>query len=111
MKRSRRYQEVKKQIPSNKYYSLSEGLQFLQKNNKEKIKNIEVSFSLNWVKQKNTFKSQVILPYPVPLKGKLAIIKEDLPADVIDSLQKSEDIALLTVAEVRQKVEGKKKVQ
>ena len=48
MKSSRRYREIKEKIPNGKYYSFSEGLKFLQDNsNKEKLKNIKVSFSLN----------------------------------------------------------------
>ena len=47
MKHSRRYRKIKEQIPSGKTYSISEGLKFLQNHNEEKLKNIEVSFSLN----------------------------------------------------------------
>src|SRR4051812_14248501 len=56
-------------------------------------------------------KNKVNLPHPLPVKDKIAIIREDLPDDIINNLSKNEKVELLTVAEVRQKVEGKKRSQ
>lgn len=115
MKRSRRYRKIKEQIPSGKIYSLSEGLKFLQDhNNQEKLKNVEVSFSLNWTNQKNknTLKSKTIFPNPLPPQGNLAIIKENLPEQLIASLQEKNNIELLTISELQsrvKKVDGKNK--
>jgi large subunit ribosomal protein L1 len=112
MKRSRRYREIKEKITLDKHYSLSESLKFLQDNNQEKnLKNIKASFSLSWVNQKNTLKSKVILPNPISPKDKLAIIKDDLPIEIADKLQGNKDIELLSIVELRQRVEGKKKSQ
>ncbi|CAG8638007.1 3068_t:CDS:2 [Ambispora gerdemannii] len=108
-KHSRRYRAIKEHVPNNKHYSVAESLNFLQNNNREKLKNIKASFSLNWANQKNILKSKIILPHPLPPKGKLAIIKEDLPTDIVSNLTKNEQVELLTVAEVRQKTEKKKK--
>jgi large subunit ribosomal protein L1 len=106
MKHSRRYQKIKEQIPSSKVYSVSEGIKFLQGHNEEKSKNIEVSFSLNWVKQKNknTLKSKIIFPNPFPLKSNLAIIKENLPQPLIEELQKKNNIELLTISELQSRI-------
>ena len=67
MTHSPRYQKVKSEIPPAKIYSLPESLNFLQKNNSEKLKNIKVSFTLNQSKQKHTatLKSKLVLPYPL----------------------------------------------
>ena len=110
MKSSRRYREIKEKIPNGKYYSFSEGLKFLQDNsNKEKLKNIKVSFSLNWVNQKNILKSKVTLPNAIPLQNKVAVIKEDLPNQLANSLSESKDVELLTVSELKLRLEEKKK--
>lgn len=109
MKSSRRYREIKEKIPNGKHYSFSEGLKFLQDNsNKEKLKNIKVSFSLNWVNQKNTLKSKVTLPNSIPFQSKVVVIKEDLPDQLASSLSESKDIELLTVSELKLRVEKKK---
>jgi ribosomal protein L1 len=46
-KHSKRYREVSQKIELNKKYSLAEALNFLQENNKEKSKNIEMAVSLH----------------------------------------------------------------
>ncbi|CAH1767641.1 915_t:CDS:2 [Entrophospora sp. SA101] len=79
MKHSRRYQEIKEKIPSNKYYSLSESLNFLQNNNQEKIKSIKAT------------------------KAKIAIVKDNLPTSIISVLQKSKQVELLTSEELQQR--------
>jgi len=107
MKRSRRYRKIKEQILSGKTYSVSEGLKFLQEHNKqEKLKNIEVSFALNWTKQKskNIPKNKITLPHPLPPHGKLAIIKENLPEQLINNLQENKNIELLTISELQSRV-------
>ena len=106
MKHSRRYHKIKEQIPSSKIYSISEGLKFLQEHNEEKSKNIEVSFSLNWTKQKskNVLKSKIIFPNPFPPKSNLAIIKENLSQTLIEDLQKKNNVELLTVSELQSKI-------
>jgi len=106
MKHSRRYRKIKEQIPSGKTYSISEGLKFLQNHNEEKLKNIEVSFSLNWIKQKskNVLKSKIIYPNPLPPQNNLVIIKENLSPQLIDSLQEKNNVELLTVAELQARV-------
>ncbi len=106
MSRSRRYREVKVKINSDKHYSLSESLNFLQNNNSEKIKNIKVSFALNVSKQKTipVLKNKIILPNPIPPKGKIAVIKDDLPVEITDYLTKIEVVELLSVEEVHQRI-------
>ena len=107
MKHSRRYRKIKEQIPNGKIYSVSEGLKFLQENsNKERLKNVEVNFSLNWTNQKNknTLKSKIIFPNPLPPKGNLAIIKEDLPEQLTNSLSENSKVELLTISELQSKV-------
>jgi len=110
MKRSRRYREIKDKITDNKYYSLSESLKFLQENSNEKTKdtNIKASFLLNWINQKNVLKSKVILPNVILSTKKIVIIKDDLPSNFLDIFEKSEDIKLLTVSELKSLVEKKK---
>ena len=46
VKPSKRYREISQKITANKHYSLSEALKFLQENNPEKSKNIEMAVSL-----------------------------------------------------------------
>ena len=46
----------------------------------------------------------------MPVKGKLAIIKDELPVDISQNLQTNEQVALLTVTEL-QKITSKKKSQ
>jgi len=110
MKRSKRYREIKDKITDNKYYSLSESLKFLQENSNENTKNtnIKVSFLLNWINQKNFLKSKVILPNVILSTKKIAIVKDDLPSNFIDIFEKSEDIKLLTISELKSLVKKKK---
>ncbi|KLL02010.1 MAG: 50S ribosomal protein L1 [Mycoplasmataceae bacterium RC_NB112A] len=106
MTRSPRYQKVKSEISPAKFYSLPESLNFLQKNNSEKLKNIKVSFTLNQAKQKvvTTLKSKIILPHPLLPKGKIAVVKEDLPAETINNLTKKKEVELLSVKEFHQRI-------
>lgn len=106
MVHSPRYQKVKSEISPTKFYSLPESLSFLQKNNSEKLKNIKVSFTLNQAKQKvaAALKSKIILPYPLPPKGKIAVVKEELPAGIINDLTKKKEVELLSVKEVHQRI-------
>ena len=46
-KHSKRYRAVSQKIETNKRYSLAEALNFLQENNQEKSKNIEMAVSLH----------------------------------------------------------------
>ncbi|CAG8657661.1 4837_t:CDS:2, partial [Ambispora gerdemannii] len=86
MKRSRRYREIKEKIPNNKYYNLPEAVDFLQNNNPEKLKNIKA----------------------IKKERKIAVIKENLPEDILKICQKITEVELLTIAEVRQKLLGPK---
>ena len=106
MKRSRRYRKIKEQIPSGKIYSISEGIKFLQEHHEEKLKNIEVNFSLDWVKQKskNVLKSKIIYPNPLSPRSNLVIIKENLTPQLIDSLQTKNNVELLTTDELQARV-------
>ncbi|CAI2164218.1 17334_t:CDS:2 [Funneliformis geosporum] len=101
--RSRRYRKIKEQIPSGKIYSISEGIKFLQEHHEEKLKNIEVNFSLDWAKQKskNVLKSKIIYPNPLPPRSNLVIIKENLTPQLIDSLQTKNNVELLTADELQ----------
>lgn len=110
-KRSRRYREIKQKILENKRYSLAESWNFLHNNNQEKVKNIKVSFSLNWANQKNVLKTKVILPHAISPKNKIVVIKEDLPTNIVDSLAGNNQVELLTITELRQRIEEKKKSQ
>ena len=106
MKRSRRYQETKEKISDNKYYNVSEAIDFLRNNNSEKSKNIKVSFSLNHSKWKTVapLKSKIILPYPIPSKGKIAVVKDDLSAKMTNNLTKIKEVELLSVEEAHQRI-------
>jgi ribosomal protein L1 len=103
---SPRYQKIKAQIPSPKIYSLAESLNFLQSNNLEKSKGVKISFTLNWAKQKSTatLKSKVVLPYPLPSKGKIAVIKDDLPAEITKQLAKNQKVELLSIKDAHQRI-------
>jgi len=46
-KHSKRYREISQKIEPNKHYSFTEALSFLQENNQEKSKNIEMAVSLH----------------------------------------------------------------
>src|SRR5437868_5109571 len=106
MNRSRRYQEIKNKIPSNKYYNLFEAMDFLQNNNFEKLKNIKACFSLDRSKRKTitSLKGKVILPYPIPPKGKIAVVKDELSAEITNDLSKIKEVELLSVEEVHQRI-------
>jgi large subunit ribosomal protein L1 len=110
-KHSRRYREIKSQIPAGKYFSLSEGLSFLQKNNREKSKKIKVSFALNSRKKKLTFNSKIIFPCPVASEKKIAVLNEELPVDLATSLRENNQVELLTSEELQKKTAGRKKSQ
>ncbi|MCE8163900.1 MAG: hypothetical protein I3274_06865 [Candidatus Moeniiplasma glomeromycotorum] len=106
MNHSRRYQEIKKQIDRHKHHPLSEIISFLQNNNQEKVKNIKATFALNWAaqKQKNPLRDKIILPYSWPVKGKIAVVKDNLPAEIINNLVKNESVELLSVEETHQRI-------
>lgn len=111
MKHSRRYREIKEKIADNKHYNLTEAVDFLRNNNPEKLKNIKASFSLHWINQKVVLKTKLTLPHAVKKERKVAVIKEGLPEDILKECQNIKEVELLTVTEVRQKVENKKKSQ
>src|SRR6266545_4732163 len=97
---SPRYQKVKAQIPLHKFYTLPESLNFLQTHNFEKEKGVKVTFALNHKNQKSvpSLKSKIVLPYPLPPRGKkIAVIKDDLPAETINQLTALEVAELLSV--------------
>lgn len=108
MNHSRRYQEIKKKILNNKHYSLSDALDFLRNNNNEKLKAIKASFSLNWKNQKNILKTKIILPHLVKKNKRIAVIREGLPEETLKKCQNNNQVELLNLSEIRQKVEGKK---
>ena len=111
MNNSRRYREVKEKIPNNKHYNLSEAVNFLRDNNPEKLKNIKATFSLHWLNQKIVLKTKLTLPHAIEKERKVAVIKEGLAEDILEKCQKIKEVKLLTITEVRQKVESKKKSQ
>jgi len=110
MKHSRRYQEIKKNIPNNKYFNVMEAIDFLRNNNFEKLKSIKACFSLNQTKRKTItpLRSKIILPHPISPKGKIAVVKDDLPAEITDDLTKIKEVELLSVEEVHQRVIAEK---
>jgi len=56
-------------------------------------------------------KTKLTLLHAVKKERKVAVIKEGLPEDILKECQNIKEVELLTVAEVRQKVESKKKSQ
>jgi len=106
-KHSKRYQEISQKIEPSKRYPLSEALKFLQENNSEKSKNIEMAISLHWNEKKMPLRSQLILPHPVKKQEKIIIIGEELPP----SLQNKEGIELIGVEKVSQLVNKEKKLK
>jgi large subunit ribosomal protein L1 len=54
-------------------------------------------------------KTRLVLPYIVKKKRKLVVIREGLLESVQENCQRTEEVELMTIAEFRQKVEGKKK--
>jgi large subunit ribosomal protein L1 len=56
-------------------------------------------------------KTKLIFPHAVKKERKIAVIKEQLPESVLESCREIKEVELLTVAEVRQKVDSKKKPQ
>jgi len=107
MNYSPRYQKVKAQISPHKFYSLPESVNFLQNHNLEKSKMVKVTFTLNWKNQKGTPipKSKIVLPHPISSKGKkLAVIKDDLPAETINKLTKIKEVELLSIEETHQRI-------
>src|ERR1700752_581094 len=110
-KHSRRYCEIQAQIPADHSFSLMEGLEFLQKNNREKLKEIKISLTLNRTNQKSILASKIILPYPVIKPRKIAIIKDNLPENILNNLPPDPNIELLTIAELEKRITGRKKTQ
>src|SRR6185369_7519930 len=106
-KHSKRYQEISQKIEPSKRYPLYEALKFLQENNSEKSKNIEMAISLHWNEKKMPLRSQLILPHPVKKQEKIIIIGEELPP----SLQNKEGIELIGVEKVSQLVNKEKKLK
>ncbi|MDR1670360.1 MAG: hypothetical protein LBR43_01365 [Spiroplasmataceae bacterium] len=108
MNHSRRYREIKEKVSNNKHYNSSEALEFLRNNNPEKLKSIKVSFSLNWVNQKNVLKTKLTLPHLIKKTKKIAIIREELPENILKSCQEIDGVELLNLSDIRQKVEKKR---
>src|SRR5437763_17077717 len=110
-KHSRHYQKVKSQISANKYYSLSEAVNFFQNDNLEKLKNIKASFTLNQTNQKAVLGSKITLPYPVGKEKKIVVVKEGLPENVITDLLQIPNVELLSINELQEKITKRKKSQ
>jgi hypothetical protein len=106
-KHSKRYREVFQKIEPNKQYSLVEALSFLQENNQEKSKNIEMAVSLHWGEKKMPLRSQLTLPHPIKRQEKIVIIGEELPP----ALQNEEGIELVSLEKIPQLVEKEKKIK
>jgi large subunit ribosomal protein L1 len=106
-KHSKRYREISQKIEPNKPYSLAEALNFLQENNQEKSKNIEMAVSLHWNDKKVPLRSQLILPHPIKRQEKIIIIGEDLPP----ALQNEEGIELVSAEKISQSIEKEKKAK
>ena len=96
-KHSRRYQEVKDKIPLNKYFALAEGLDFLCHNNREKSKNVKVSFALNWTSKKNSNLIKKIGVDITKFKGEEKPLKVDKSGNIQTIVGKSDlDLEQLT---------------
>ncbi|CAI2199712.1 18916_t:CDS:2, partial [Funneliformis geosporum] len=93
---------IKEKIPNNKYYNVLEAIEFLRNNNPEKLKNIKVCFALNQSKRKTitALRSKIILPHPISPKGKIAVVKDDLPVEMTNDLTKIKAVELLSVEEL-----------
>lgn len=106
-KHSKRYREISQKIEPSKLYSFTEALNFLQENNQEKSKNIEMAVSLHWNDKKIPLRSQLILPHPIKKQEKIIIIGEELPS----ALQNKEGVELVSVEKVSQLVDKEKKIK
>src|SRR6185312_5811880 len=102
---SKRYREISQKIEAGKRYPLAEALKFLQENNSERSKNIEMAVSLHWNEKKTPLRSQLILPHPIKKQEKIIIIGEELPS----ALQDKEEIELVSIEKVSQIVNKEKK--
>jgi len=107
VKHSKRYREVSQKIEPGKRYLLVEALKFLQENNSEKSKNIEMAISLHWNEKKTPLRSQLILPHPIKKQEKIIVIGEELPL----TLQDKEEIELVSVEKISQLVNKEKKLK
>ena len=105
VKHSKRYREISQKIELGKRYPLIEALKFLQENNSEKSKNIEMAVSLHWNEKKMPLRSQLILPHPIKKQEKIIVIGEKLPL----TLQHKEEIELVSVEKISQLVNKEKK--
>ncbi|KLL03152.1 MAG: 50S ribosomal protein L1 [Mycoplasmataceae bacterium CE_OT135] len=106
VKHSKRYREISQKIKPNKRCSLNEALKFLQENNQEKSKNIEMAVSLRWNEKKVPLRSQLSLPHPLKKQEKIIILGEELPP----ALQNKEGIELASGEKVTQLVNKEKKL-
>ena len=106
-KHSKRYEEVEKKIPFKKKYELNEAIIFLRENNKEKIKRIKVSFSLN-IKEKNDLSCEFFLPHNFMKKKKIALINDNLPEVIREKYFKENDIFLMSINELKKEVEKRR---
>ena len=106
-KHSKRYREVSQKIEPGKRYLLVDALKFLQENNSEKSKNIEMAISLHWNEKKTPLRSQLILPHPIKKQEKIIVIGEELPL----TLQDKEEIELVSVEKISQLVNKEKKLK
>jgi hypothetical protein len=89
-KHSRRYQEVKNQIPLNKHFSAQEGLDFLCSNNREKSKNIKVSFTSDWTNKKNSNLTKTISSEIAKFKKEEKPLKVDKSGNIHTLVGKSD---------------------
>ena len=104
MKASKRYREIQQKIITNKRYSPSEALEFLQKESQEKSKNIEIAFSLRWKEKNPPLRTNLLLPYPVKPGPKIAVLtgKQEIPEPL------KSQVELITLEELSARIKQKK---
>ncbi|CAG8832126.1 2193_t:CDS:1, partial [Racocetra persica] len=66
---------------------------------------------LNWTNQKSILASKITLPYPVIKPRKIAVVKDDLPEDILANLPADPNLDLLTTNELEKSIMGRKKSQ
>lgn len=98
---SRRYENVKSLVFKDSVLPRV-GIEFLQKNNQEKVKKIKTSFFLNCKEKKQGLtleKKSLLLPFSMGKKYSLIVIREGLSSDLVEKLVSFSSVKLLSASE------------
>lgn len=112
LKHSKRYRTIEEKLvaklksENTNKLSVVEALKFLQTNNQENSKSIEIVFSLYWNKKKQPLSTELSLPHFTKKYGNIAVIGGE--ESVFDKSIDVEKVKLISVEDLNKKIQQKK---